>query len=184
MNALNFDRAADPSTFNSDNLFWPTIEALRELGGSATNEAIVAKMVEITKPAPELLTPRADRQGMSLFAYGAGWCRSWLKKGGALVNAARGVWALADLGESVTLDDLPAVIETANRVYEEEKREKVADEYNPHMNGQSFTIAIVVSPVTARRWLNGGVPIAANLERVIEQMTALSEALAHKPEER
>ena len=38
-----------------------------------------------------------------------------------------------------------------------------------------------VSPVTARRWLSGKLPIPADIARVIEQMAALAETLAHKP---
>ena len=37
-----------------------------------------------------------------------------------------------------------------------------------------------VSPVTARRWLNGKVPIPADVARIVEQMAALAETLAHK----
>ena len=37
-----------------------------------------------------------------------------------------------------------------------------------------------VSSVTARRWLNGKLPIPAEVARVIEQMAALAETLAHK----
>jgi transcriptional regulator with XRE-family HTH domain len=40
-----------------------------------------------------------------------------------------------------------------------------------------------VSPVTARRWLNGKVPIPDAVAHVIEQMAALAETLAHKPAE-
>jgi transcriptional regulator with XRE-family HTH domain len=38
-----------------------------------------------------------------------------------------------------------------------------------------------VSPVTARRWLNGKVPIPPDVARVIEQMATLAAELAHKP---
>jgi hypothetical protein len=38
-----------------------------------------------------------------------------------------------------------------------------------------------VNLMTARRWLNGKVPIPADIARVIEKMAALAETLAHKP---
>jgi transcriptional regulator with XRE-family HTH domain len=54
------------------------------------------------------------------------------------------------------------------------------------LGGLNWTTAALaamahVSPVTARRWLNGKVPIPADIARVIEQMAALAETLAHKP---
>ena len=39
----------------------------------------------------------------------------------------------------------------------------------------------VVSPVTARRWLSGKAPIPPDVARIVEQMAALAETLAHKP---
>ncbi|HME22336.1 MAG TPA: hypothetical protein VKI44_13510 [Acetobacteraceae bacterium] len=38
-----------------------------------------------------------------------------------------------------------------------------------------------VSPVTARRWLNGKVPIPPDMARIIEQMAALAATLSRKP---
>jgi hypothetical protein len=38
-----------------------------------------------------------------------------------------------------------------------------------------------VSPVTARRWLNGKVPIPNDVARIVEQMATLAEALSRKP---
>jgi hypothetical protein len=38
-----------------------------------------------------------------------------------------------------------------------------------------------VNLMTARRWLNGKVPIPPDVARVVEQMAALAETLAHKP---
>jgi hypothetical protein len=41
-----------------------------------------------------------------------------------------------------------------------------------------------VNLMTARRWLNGKVPIPDAVSRVTEQMAALAETLAHKPDAR
>jgi hypothetical protein len=38
-----------------------------------------------------------------------------------------------------------------------------------------------VNVMTARRWLNGQVPVPTDVVRIIEQMAALAEALARKP---
>jgi hypothetical protein len=51
------------------------------------------------------------------------------------------------------------------------------------LNWSTAALAVMaqVSPVTARRWLSGRVPIPPSVARVIEQMAALAETLAHKP---
>jgi hypothetical protein len=51
------------------------------------------------------------------------------------------------------------------------------------LNWSTAALAVMaqVSPVTARRWLNGKVQIPPGVGRVIEQMAVLAETLAHKP---
>ena len=50
------------------------------------------------------------------------------------------------------------------------------------LNWSTAALAVMaqVTPVTARRWLSGRVPIPPGVARVIEQMAALAEKLAHK----
>jgi hypothetical protein len=38
-----------------------------------------------------------------------------------------------------------------------------------------------VNLMTARRWLNGQVPVPAGVARIVEQMAALAETLPRKP---
>ncbi|NBX65525.1 MAG: restriction endonuclease [Proteobacteria bacterium] len=85
-----------------DELIWPTIKALRELGGSATNQELVDKMIELEGYSEEIqLIPHREGRETKL-EYRAAWARTYLKKYGAITNQSKGVWILLDKGEALT----------------------------------------------------------------------------------
>lgn len=79
-----------------------TIEALKDLGGSGANLEIVNRIIEregITEEEQSYLLPNdRDRR----LEYYLSWARTYLKRGGALENSARGVWTLTPKGEKIT----------------------------------------------------------------------------------
>ncbi|MDE0678716.1 MAG: restriction endonuclease [Gammaproteobacteria bacterium] len=88
-----------------------TVEALRKLGGSATiqeldqevikQEGVTASEQAFTMPGPGN-TARVN--------YFLGWARTYLKRGEALANSARGVWMLTPKGKTITeLDQTRAI---------------------------------------------------------------------------
>lgn len=80
-----------------------TVEALKELGGSATIQELDEKVIEmegVTEEEQALTQPRNKNQ-MRVNWYLA-WARTYLKRGDALVNSARGVWALTKIGWAIT----------------------------------------------------------------------------------
>jgi restriction system protein len=90
-------------------LLWPTLEAIKELGGSGTIQEIEAKV------AP-LLQLTEDRQAVlhkdgpdTEVNYRLAWARTYLKGVGALTNSSRGVWAITDLGHQMTEADMAGV---------------------------------------------------------------------------
>jgi restriction system protein len=87
----------------------PTLEALRQLGGSGTNEEIYEKVVEIMKLPPEVLDiPHGEDGRMSELAYEMAWARTHLRQLGKIQNTQRGVWALAQLSETASTQLTPA----------------------------------------------------------------------------
>jgi hypothetical protein len=50
--SLSPGTAAVPS---SDALMWPTLEALKAMGGSGTNEELLAKVIEVANVPPDQL---------------------------------------------------------------------------------------------------------------------------------
>lgn len=93
-------------------LLWPTLQALRELGGSGTVSEIVDKIVELAGfSEAQQSIPHGDGP-TSEIAYRAAWARTYLKKVGAVDNSARGVWAITEHGRQLTADDMAGIPRT------------------------------------------------------------------------
>ena len=99
-----------------------TIEALKQIGGSASIQELEEKVVEIEGLSEEeqaYTQPGDDPR--TRISYFLGWARTFLKRGGALENSSRGVWALTDAGEQIeTLEQTRAI----HRQVNEEERER------------------------------------------------------------
>ena len=80
-------------------LLWPTLLAIRSLGGSGHIEEIneeVARQQSFTDE--QLALQRVATDSRSALEYRLAWSRNLLKNAGAIVNSARGVWAITDNG--------------------------------------------------------------------------------------
>ena len=117
--------AAMPTQFE---LMWPTVEALRRSGGSATISEITDDVVR-TEGFTEEQQAIKRRPGdhMSMIEYRLAWARNGLKLAGFIENSSRGVWALTDAGRTVaSADALLAEVKRwraeYNRRYLERKR--------------------------------------------------------------
>lgn len=78
----------------------PLLKALRDLGGSATNEELENKVAEIMRLTDEQLEVlhNPTKGGQTQFQYRLAWARTYLKKCGIIDNSSRGVWALTPEG--------------------------------------------------------------------------------------
>ena len=78
----------------------PTLQAFRELGGSATIEEMYTKVAEIMDLSDQQLEIIHDpeRGSQTEVEYRLAWTRTYLKKYGLLENSSRGVWALTKKG--------------------------------------------------------------------------------------
>lgn len=97
------DGPLDSDIPNQFDLMWPTVLALRALGGSASNDEILQQVVAdegFTEEQQSIKRRPGDH--MSKIEYHLAWARNGLKLIGALENSARGVWALTDHGRSFT----------------------------------------------------------------------------------
>ncbi len=79
----------------------PVVESIRALGGSASNEEILEKVIGLlglpdevaTKP---YITKRGGEDGRTQLEYDLAWTRTYLKQLGFIENSARGIWTLTD----------------------------------------------------------------------------------------
>ncbi|QCB56787.1 Mrr restriction system protein [Sphingopyxis sp. PAMC25046] len=90
-----------------------TVEALRDLGGSATIQELDERVIELEGVSEEeqsFSMPRDENRPR--VNYYLAWARTYLKRGGALENSARAVWALTEAGSTISS------IEETRAIYE------------------------------------------------------------------
>ncbi|HKM99863.1 MAG TPA: restriction endonuclease [Stellaceae bacterium] len=92
-----------------DRLMWPTLRALRAMGGSATNEELLSKIIEQEGVPPEIAAVQHVDQRQTRLGYNLAWAKTYLKKVGAVENSGRGVWALTKIGEALKEADVAAI---------------------------------------------------------------------------
>ena len=83
-----------------DGLYNPLLQALRELGGSASVAEQEDKVTELLKLSDAELS-EVHRGNRTKLSYRLAWARTYLKQFGLLENSARGVWALTAEGRSI-----------------------------------------------------------------------------------
>ena len=92
-----------------DKLMWPTLKAIRELGGSARNAEIEAKVIEIEKYSDAVIAVmHTDRQ--TKIQYRLAWARTQLKTIGALESRETTVWVLTDVGQNISESKMMEVL--------------------------------------------------------------------------
>ena len=91
---------------NYSDLHWPTIEAVRKLGGSGSIEEIVEQVIA-DQGFSEQQQQVLHKDGPSTeIEYRLAWARTYLKGMGLLVNSQRGVWSLTEAGRTTTPEDV------------------------------------------------------------------------------
>jgi restriction system protein len=104
------------------NLMWPTLAALRELGGSASNAEINAAVIAREDFSEEQLNVLHNDGPLTEIEYRLAWARTYLKGMGLITNVSRGVWSLVQMGREVEehqIDDL-------HRQYQKNSRKNTA----------------------------------------------------------
>ena len=92
--------------YSYNQLFEPTIRALKQLGGSGSIDEIEETVIEILQ-LTEAEINDIHRGNTTKLEYRLAWARTYLKRYGLLDNSARGVWALTEKGlKDQKIDDL------------------------------------------------------------------------------
>lgn len=101
-------------------LMAPTIEAIKDLGGSANTDEIYEKIVEKMQLSDSLLEVINGKTGQSELQYNLSWVRTILKNKGILSKGGRGIWVLGE--------KKPIVIDSVKEPKIKKVEEKEADE--------------------------------------------------------
>lgn len=92
-----------------DELMVPTLNALKALGGSASNEELFDRIVG-DLGIPDSIRDAPHGGGtVGELAYRLAWSRTYLHGVGAIQRSQRGVWSITDKGEAVTPADIDAI---------------------------------------------------------------------------
>lgn len=105
-------------------LMWPTLKALKALGGSGTNEEILDKVVELESIPEEIQNTPHTKEGHTKLEYRAAWARSYLKIAGAITNSDVGVWSLTEKGETLSPEEILKSIQDRRRDYYQKRKTK------------------------------------------------------------
>jgi restriction system protein len=112
--------AASVPTF--DALMWPTLQALKAMGGSGNNEELLSKVIEVANIPPDVQAVEHTDRRQTKLNYNLAWAKTYLKKVGAIDNSSRGVWSITKLGEGLTQAEVSQVPSRVRRLLNEGKR--------------------------------------------------------------
>ena len=94
-----------PSLPTYDDLFEPTIKALKALGGSGSIQEIYDKVCALEGYSEEQQSVLGKKGSQTEIAYRLAWARTYLKTYGLLENVGRGVWSLTEIGRNLQTVD-------------------------------------------------------------------------------
>ncbi|WP_273215427.1 restriction endonuclease [Runella zeae] len=77
-------------------LMSPTIDVIKQLGGSANTDEIYEKIVENLNLSDSLLEVINGKTGQSELQYNLAWVRTILKNKGILTKVGKGIWVLSE----------------------------------------------------------------------------------------
>jgi restriction system protein len=107
-------------------LLWPTLQAVREIGGSGTIDEIAERVIERESFSEEQqAVPHKDGRRTKI-EYRLAWARTYLKGMGALDNSERGVWSVTDNGRALSDEDVSRLHREYRRALREARRERRA----------------------------------------------------------
>lgn len=98
-----------PSIPAYSKMLWPTLAALKELGGSGSIQEINERVTRNLGFSEEQQAFLHGDGPQTEIEYRLAWARTYLKKVDAVENSDRGVWAITDVGRNLSKQDCDAV---------------------------------------------------------------------------
>jgi len=111
-----------PNAPRFDELMWPCLKALSQLGGSASNQELLQKVIEIEGISDEAANVLHTDGRQTRLHYNFGWTKTYLKKVGAIENSSRGVWTITSEGERYSEADCAHIARHVRRMNHERRR--------------------------------------------------------------
>lgn len=119
----------------------PTIEALKQLGGSANTDEIYEKIVEILGLSDSILNKvNNGKTGQSVLKYNLAWVRTMLKNQEVLINVGKGIWVLKNYNTEIKIRN--------DSNYSEIEEEQVSAEVEYEENWKNNVINIITKKLS------------------------------------
>ena len=103
----------------------PTLQSLRERGGTLTNEEIVDAVVIRMLLPNDVLGRQQHGHNLSEVEYRIAWAKSYLKQAGYLTQSTRGVWALTPKGKDTPRINERAIVTANRKAYRTRRKENI-----------------------------------------------------------
>lgn len=134
-----------------DELFNPVLRALHDLGGSATNQELEDKVIEILQLPEEEAYERREGKSQTRLNYRTAWAKSYLKKHGLVDNTERGIWALTAEGQKTAEVNPSDVKATVREEFVSKKRNTDRDTQDPDEEATTEIEEALAVPVSVLR---------------------------------
>src|SRR5258708_38928063 len=93
-----------------DEMMWPTLQALKETGGSASNQELLTRVAQLMAIHEEVQNlPQGDGPRTKV-ENRMEWERAYLRKVGAIQNRDRGEWSITSTGHELTEADAHKIV--------------------------------------------------------------------------
>ena len=109
-----------------DKLMWPVLEAIKALGGSATNDELLDKVIEL-EHVTDAVQNVMHTEHQTKLGYRIAWAKTYLGKADALENPSHGVWAITEKGKALTAEEVGHIPAEVRKLYKVEKGKKPKD---------------------------------------------------------
>lgn len=109
--------------YKYEELFNPTIQALKNLGGSASISEIEDEVSKILNLTDEEIND-IHKESRTKLSYRLAWARTYLKNAGLLDNSKRGVWVLTQKGDEIGKVDKGKVKRITRKKIDERQKSK------------------------------------------------------------
>lgn len=107
-------------------LMLATLEALKAIGASASIQELdetIAELENVTEAEQSLMMSNDDPRPR--LNYYLAWARTYLRRGGAIENSARGIWTLTETGSKIAnLEQVKAIYDQVNSEERARTRER------------------------------------------------------------
>jgi len=102
----------------------PTLQAMRNGGGTLTNQEIVDAVGTLMQLPDDVLDRQQHGHNVGEVTYRIAWAKSYLKKAGYLTQSERGVWALTPQGKAISSVDERAIVSEIRQSYAARRKEE------------------------------------------------------------